>query len=55
MAGAWLIVAGGYFIAFLTPGINEWEEIKKGNLSVAVLWGAFVISVAAVVIAVLLK
>lgn len=65
LAVAWALVAsigfagaiaiGLRIFSFLTPGINEWEEIKKGNMSVAVLWGAFVISVAVVVIAVLLK
>ena len=52
-AGA--IAIGLRIFSWLTPGINEWEEIKKGNLSVALLWAAFVLAVAAVVIAVLLK
>ena len=29
----------------LTPGFNEWDEIKRGNMAVAVLWSAFVIAV----------
>jgi uncharacterized membrane protein YjfL (UPF0719 family) len=52
-AGA--IAIGLRIFSLLTPGINEWEEIKKGNLSVALLWAAFILAVAAVVIAVLLK
>ncbi len=65
LAVLWAIVASIGFAAaiaiglkvfsVLTPGINEWEELRKGNASVAVLWAAFVIGVAAVVIAVLLK
>ncbi len=65
LAVLWAIVASIGFAAaiaiglkvfsVLTPGINEWEELKKGNMSVAILWAAFVIGVAAVVIAVLLK
>ena len=65
LAVLWAIVASIGFAAaiaiglkvfsVLTPGINEWEELRKGNTSVAVLWAAFVIGVAAVVIAVLLK
>ncbi len=65
LAVAWAIVASIGFAAaiaiglrvfsVLTPGFNEWEELKKGNMSVAILWAAFVLGVAAVVIAVLLK
>lgn len=39
----------------LTPGFDEMEELKKGNMGVAVLWAAFVIAVAIVVVGVLLK
>jgi uncharacterized membrane protein YjfL (UPF0719 family) len=39
----------------LTPGFNEWDEIQKGNMAVAVLWAAFVLSVAIVVVGVLIK
>lgn len=49
------IAIGLKVFSVLTPGINEWEELKKGNISVAVLWAAFVLGVAAVVIAVLIK
>ncbi len=49
------IAIGLKVFSVLTPGISEWEELKKGNMSVAVLWAAFVLGVAAVVIAVLIK
>jgi uncharacterized membrane protein YjfL (UPF0719 family) len=65
LAVVWSIVASVGFAAaiaiglkvfsVLTPGFNEWEELKKGNNSVAILWAAFVIAVAIVVVAVLLK
>ena len=52
-AGA--IAIGLKVLSVLTPGLNEWEELRKGNLSVAILWSAFVLAVAAVVVAVILK
>ncbi len=65
LAIAWSIVASIGFAAaiaiglkvfsVLTPGLNEWEELKKGNMSVAILWSAFVIAVGIVVVAVVLK
>lgn len=61
----WAIVASiGFAVAIsigfkvlnlLTPGLNEWEELKKGNMAVAVLWSAFTIAVAVVVFVVLFK
>jgi uncharacterized membrane protein YjfL (UPF0719 family) len=61
----WSIVASIGFAAaisiglkvlnLLTPGFNEWEEIKNKNMAVAVLWGSFIIAVAIVVVGVLLK
>ena len=39
----------------LTPGMDEIEELKKGNMAVAVLMAGFTLSVSAVVVAVLLK
>jgi uncharacterized membrane protein YjfL (UPF0719 family) len=39
----------------LTPGMNEMEELKNGNVAVALLMVSFVLSVSGVVIAVLLK
>lgn len=65
LAVIWSIVASIGFAAaiaiglkvfsVLTPGFNEWEELKKGNTSVAILWAAFVIAVGVVVVGVLLK
>lgn len=39
----------------LTPGFNEWEELKRGNVAVAILWAAFTLAVAIVVVVVLNK
>ncbi len=52
-AGA--IAIGLKVFSTLTPGFNEWEELKKGNSSVSILWSAFVIAVSIVVVGVLLK
>ncbi|MCL4393815.1 MAG: DUF350 domain-containing protein [Chloroflexi bacterium] len=52
-AGA--IAIGLKVFSVLTPGFNEWEEMKKGNTSVSILWAAFVLAVAVVVVGVLLK
>lgn len=61
----WAIVAAvGFAVAIsvayfvlnkLTPGLNEWEELKKGNLAVALLWSVFTLSVAIVLFVVLNK
>lgn len=61
----WSIVAAVGFavaisIAFfvlnkLTPGFNEWEELKKGNLAVGLLWSVFTLAVAIVLFVVLNK
>jgi uncharacterized membrane protein YjfL (UPF0719 family) len=39
----------------LTPGVDELEELKKGNIAVALVMFGFIIAVSAVVVAVLLK
>lgn len=52
-AGA--IAIGLKVFSVLTPGFNEMEELKKGNHAVAILWAAFVLAVAVVVVGVLLK
>jgi uncharacterized membrane protein YjfL (UPF0719 family) len=39
----------------LTPGLNEIEELRKGNIAVALVMLGFTLSVSAVVVAVLLK
>jgi len=61
----WAIVAAiGFAVAIsvaffvlnkLTPGLDEWDELKKGNLAVALLWGAFTLAVAIVLFVVLNK
>jgi uncharacterized membrane protein YjfL (UPF0719 family) len=49
-----IIVAMRIFNA-LTPGINELEELRKGNTAVALVMFGFTLAVSAVVVAVLLK
>jgi uncharacterized membrane protein YjfL (UPF0719 family) len=39
----------------LTPGVDEMEELKKGNVAVALVMVGFILAVSAVVVAVLLK
>lgn len=61
----WSIVAAiGFAVAMtvafqvlnrLTPGLNEWDELKKGNMAVALLWSAFTLAVAIVLYVVLAK
>jgi hypothetical protein len=49
-------IAIGYRVLnLLTPGLNEWEELKKGNVAVGVLWASFTLAVAIVVYVVLNK
>ncbi len=65
LAIAWTLVAGISFavvipigmrlFSALTPGIDELEELKKGNMAVALVFAAFILSLAAVVVAILLK
>lgn len=52
-AGA--IAIGFRVLNLLTPGLNEWEELRKGNMAVGVLWAAFTLAVAIVVYVVLIK
>jgi uncharacterized membrane protein YjfL (UPF0719 family) len=49
------IAIGLKVFSALTPGFNEWEELKKGNSSVSILWAAFVLAVSVVVVGVLIK
>ena len=61
----WSVVAALIFVPvmvvamrlfnLLTPGMDEIEELKKGNIAVALVMTAFVVAVSGVVIAVLLK
>ena len=41
--------------SLLTPGVKELEELNKGNVAVALVMLGFILAVAAVVVAVLLK
>ena len=62
---AWTIVAGISFAVVisigvrlfnvLTPNMDEIEELKKGNMAVALVFAAFMISLTAIVVAILLK
>jgi uncharacterized membrane protein YjfL (UPF0719 family) len=61
----WAIVAAIIFVGVivvamrvfnrLTPGMNEIEELRNGNVAVALVMLGFILSVSGVVIAVLLK
>jgi uncharacterized membrane protein YjfL (UPF0719 family) len=65
LAVAWTVVAGVSFavvipigvrlFSALTPGLDEIEELKKGNLAVALVFATFIISLTAVIVAILLK
>jgi uncharacterized membrane protein YjfL (UPF0719 family) len=49
-------IAIGYRVLnVLTPGLDEWQELKNGNLAVGILWASFTIAVAIVVFVVLNK
>jgi uncharacterized membrane protein YjfL (UPF0719 family) len=62
---AWTIVAGISFAIVipigmrlfnaLTPNVDEMEELKQGNMAVALVFATFIISLTAVVVAILLK
>ena len=62
---AWTLVAGISFAIVipigmrlfnaLTPGLDEMEELKKGNMAVALVFATFILSLTAVVVAILLK
>jgi hypothetical protein len=65
LAIAWTVVAAVSFalavsigirlFSALVPGLDEIQELKKGNLAVATVWAVFMISLTAIVVAVLLK
>jgi uncharacterized membrane protein YjfL (UPF0719 family) len=65
LAIAWAVVAGICFAIVipigirlfnvLTPDLVEIEELKKGNMAVAVVFATFILSLTAIVVAVLLK
>lgn len=39
----------------LTPGVDEFAELRRGNMAVAVVLGAFILGIAIIVAAVLLS
>lgn len=49
------IAIGFRVLNILTPGLDEWEELRKGNLAVGLVWAAFIIAVSIVVYVVLNK
>ncbi|TAH52192.1 MAG: DUF350 domain-containing protein [Chloroflexota bacterium] len=49
------IAIGFRVLNVLTPGLDEWEELRKGNMAVGLLWAAFTIGVAVVLYVVLNK
>lgn len=52
-AGA--IAIGFRVLNLLTPGLDEWEELRRGNMAVGIVWAAFVLAVAVVMYVVLNK
>ena len=65
LAIAWAVVAAISFAIVipigirlfraLTPGIDELEELKKGNIAVALVYATFILSLTAIVVVVLLR
>ena len=65
LAVAWTVVAGVSFAVVipigirlfnaLTPGLDELEELKKGNMAVAIVFATFIVSLTAIAVAILLK
>lgn len=65
LAVAWAVVAGISFAIVipigmrlfnaLTPGLDEIEELKNGNMAVALVFATFIISLTAIIVAILLK
>lgn len=65
LAIAWAIVAGISFAVVipigirlfnaLIPGLDEIEELKKGNIAVALVFATFILSLTAIVVAILIK
>jgi hypothetical protein len=52
-AGA--IAVGFRVLNLLTPGLNEWQELKNANMAVGILWASYTLAVAIVVFVVLNK
>jgi hypothetical protein len=65
LAIVWTVVAGVSFAVAISigvrlfeallPGLDYLAELKKGNLAVAAVLGVFMISLTAIVVAILLK
>ena len=65
LAVAWSVVAAISFsivislgirlFRALTPGLDEIEELKKGNMAVALVFATFILSLTAFVVAILIK
>jgi len=65
LAIAWAVVAAISFAIVipigirlfraLTPGIDELEELKKGNIAVALVYATFILSLTAIVVTILLR
>jgi uncharacterized membrane protein YjfL (UPF0719 family) len=49
------IAIGLQVLHVLTPGVDEWQEMRNGNMAVALLWASFILAVAIVVFVVLNK
>ena len=50
-----IVIVAMRIFTLLTPGINELDELKNGNIAVALVMMSFILAVAAVVVAVLIK
>ncbi|GAB4550086.1 MAG: hypothetical protein Kow0063_44760 [Anaerolineae bacterium] len=50
-----VIPLGMRLFGALTPGLEEIEELKKGNMAVALVLSIFILSLTAIVVAILLK
>jgi hypothetical protein len=65
LAIAWTLVAGISFAIVipigirlfnaLIPGLDEIDELKKGNMAVALIFATFIVSLTAIVVAILIK
>jgi uncharacterized membrane protein YjfL (UPF0719 family) len=65
LAIAWTLVAGISFAIVipigvrlfnaLIPGLDEIDELKKGNMAVALVFATFIVSLTAIVVAILTK
>ncbi len=65
LAVVWAFVGGVSFVivislgvrlfSALIPGLDQAEELKKGNMAVALVYATFILSLTAIVVAVLLK